>query len=222
MSLSRPQRLLFRTDLTALEDEAGGRILPRLRHLGAEIVASLPGLAPEAVDAQRGAGTFARSIATLRRLNDLGFGSGGPDRLALAWNPIGPELPPPRAQLEAELREGLARDHAVRFDALYALANVPIGRFREHLRRTGSLAACEALLRAHHAPSLLAHVMCRDTLTADCDGSLYDCEFNRAVGLRLRSERARVLADLRTRDWAATPVEWRRHCFACTAGAGSS
>jgi radical SAM/Cys-rich protein len=220
----RPQRLLFRTNLAALEGPAWDIFVPRLQRLRAEVIASLPGLSADVVDAQRGAGTFARAIPVLRRLNAAGFGTGAPGggRLAIAWNPAGPELPPPQAQVEAELRAGLARDHGVRFDALYALANVPLGRFRAQLAATGALAGYEALLRARHDPATLAAVMCRDTLTADADGALFDCEFNRAAGLALRSPEVRTLADLRTRDWPETPVAWGAHCFACTAGAGSS
>lgn len=219
----RPQRVLFRTNLTALEGPAGAALLPRLRRLGAEIVASLPGLCPAAVDGQRGAGTFARSIAMLRRLNEEGFGTGaGPGRLAIAWNPTTAALPPPQARLEAELRAALERDHGVRFDALYALANVPIGRFREHLAAAGGLAAYEALLRARHDPAALDRVMCRDTLTVDADGALYDCDFHRAERLPLRSRAVRTLADLRLREWQATPIAWAAHCHACTAGAGFS
>jgi len=66
--------------------------------------------------------------------------------------------------------------------------------------------------------------MCRHTLSVGWDGSLYDCDFNQMLDLPV------VLADGRrahVRDFdgpaiAARPIRTARHCFGCTAGAGSS
>ena len=64
-------------------------------------------------------------------------------------------------------------------------------------------------------------LMCRSTLSVAWDGSLYDCDFNQALGLPLRGPRDLFeLSDLR--ELSGSPIATAAHCFGCTAGAGSS
>jgi len=212
--------LLFRTNLTSLEG-APPRLLPLLRELGAEVIASLPGLSADEVDAQRGEGVFAGSLEQLRRLNEEGFGAGAATP-TLVYNPPADQLPPPQPALEARFREQLGRDHGLRFDRLHVMTNVPIGRLRDELRRAGRLDAYEARLRQLFNPRSLEQLECRETLAVSHDGTLHDCEFNRALGLPLAAGAPRTIHELRERGWPPTSIVLGEHCYACTARAGSS
>ncbi len=95
-----------------------------------EVIASLPCYLQENVDAQRGKGAFAASIAGLKMLNGLGYGA--PEsglELNLVFNPQGASLPPPQEKLEADYKRYLAEHYGIRFNNLFALANMPIQRF---------------------------------------------------------------------------------------------
>jgi hypothetical protein len=66
--------------------------------------------------------------------------------------------------------------------------------------------------------------MCRNTLSVSWDGRLFDCDFNQMLELDSRGLDG---STLRIEDLDPTNVEGReivigRHCFGCTAGAGSS
>lgn len=194
------------------------------------VVASLPCYTEENVDSQRGDGAFAGSIAGLRKLNEVGYGElqGGPDpddeglRLDLVYNPLGPSLPPPQAGLEADYRARLADDFGIRFDRLLTLANMPIHRFGEDLERRGLLGEYEQLLADSFNPAAVAHVMCRDLVSVDWDGTLSDCDFNQMLGMGLGAERT-SLFDLESLDELTdAPIATASHCLGCTAGQGSS
>jgi len=188
------------------------------------VIASLPCYQSANVDAQRGHGVFAASIAGLRRLNALGYGAPSGDlTLDLVYNPGGPELPPRQDQLEAVYRERLAADFGVRFNRLLTLANMPIARFRHALERDGRLADYQRLLVAHHRDENLATVMCRRLLSIDWRGYVYDCDFNQMLDLPLAARAARVhLSTLFDTALDGMPIAVGRHCYGCTAGQGSS
>jgi radical SAM/Cys-rich protein len=186
-----------------------------------EIVASLPFYAAERTDAQRGRGTFEASIRALRRLNALGYGAGDPRlRLDLVYNPVGCYLPANQADLERDFKQQLQERWGIRFDRLFALANLPIHRFLDYLRRTGNEERYRRRLEQAFNPLAADGVMCRDLISVGPDGTLYDCDFNQQVGLPLRGPRRHL------RDFAAElgqrEIATARHCFGCTAGAGSS
>ena len=192
------------------------------RH-GVEVIASLPHCRALNTDRQRGLGAFEESIEALCRLNAVGYGAGDRRRrLCLVTNPVGAFLPGSQASLEREWKEALAREHGVRFDALYTITNMPISRFLEFLAGTGNLERYMQRLLDAFNPAAAAGVMCRNTLSVGWDGTLYDCDFNQMLGLSVNHG---VPDDIH--DWDYTQLTGReivtgRHCFACTAGAGSS
>lgn len=186
-----------------------------------EIVASLPHWRRPATDAQRGDGTFERSIEALRRLNDAGYGQGDPlRRLTLMHNPAGAWLPASQAALEREWREGLRRVHGVSFDRLIALTNMPISRYLDWLDARGETAAYLDLLVRSFNPAALDGLMCRDTLSVSWDGRLFDCDFNQMLDLPLSPPDGHVGASRGA--LAGRAVRTGPHCYGCTAGAGSS
>ena len=220
----RGVEVIDRCNLTILSEPGQEDLAGFLADHGVTVVASLPCYAAGNVDRQRGAGVFARSIAALRQLNGLGYGQPGSGlQLHLVFNPQGPVLPPPQAQLEADYKRVLAADFGVVFNSLFALANMPIQRFASWLQAQGQLDAYQALLRAQHRPDNLDQVMCRSLISVNWQGWLFDCDFNQqlqrpaAVGTPRRH-----LRDLLERDPQGDPIAVADHCFGCTAGGGSS
>ena len=214
--------VIDRCNLTILSEPGQEDLADFLAAEGVTVVASLPCYSADNVDRQRGDGVFERSIAGLHQLNALGYGhSGSGLELHLAYNPQGPTLPPPQAELEAAYRRVLAADFGVVFNDLYALANLPIQRFAAVLRAQGQLQSYESLLRASHREANLTAVMCRQLISVDWQGQLFDCDFNQQLGLPLGGK-PRQLADLLDGDLAGEPIAVAGHCFGCTAGSGSS
>ncbi len=216
--------VLDRCNLTVLEEPGQEGTAEFLAAHGVEIYASLPCYLEENVDRQRGAGVFARSIRALRRLNALGYGTGGALRLNLVFNPQGPQLPPPQAELEADYRRVLGERHGVTFDRLVTIANMPIHRFGSTLISRGEFDRYLALLQAAHRPENLEAVMCRSLVSVDWQGRVYDCDFNQMLGLPLRvpgrgAVHVRELAQIRLEG---NPIVVAGHCYGCTAGQGSS
>ena len=156
-------------------------------------------------------------------LNALGYGSGDRERtLDLVFNPQGPSLPPPQALLEADYKRELG-SLGVRFDRLLTLANMPIQRFSRQLELQGRLTDYQRLLEEAHNPANLAAVMCRQLLSVDWQGHLYDCDFNQQLGLATQGH-VRHLSDLLDASIPieSDPIRTAQHCYGCTAGAGSS
>lgn len=218
-------RVIDRCNLTILEEPGFADLAEFLATEGVEVTASLPCYARENVDRQRGEGVFARSIAALRQLNALGYGRAGSGLvLNLVYNPQGPSLPPPQSALEADYKAHLAAEFGIVFDHLLAITNQPIARFGSTLLSRGQFAAYMQLLRDSYRPENLEAVMCRSLVSVDWQGYLYDCDFNQMLGLPLEligRERAH-LRDLLRVVLEGNPIVTRDHCFACTAGQGSS
>jgi radical SAM/Cys-rich protein len=217
------RRVIDRCNLTVLLEPGQEDLADFLAAHAIEVVASLPCYGAANVDRQRGIGVFEKSIAALRRLNALGYGVPGSElRLDLVYNPVGPFLPPPQAQLEADYRERLARDHGVVFHHLLTITNMPIRRFATDLERAGRSAEYMGLLVNHFNPATVEGLMCRDLLSVGYDGRLYDCDFNQMLDLPLGAG-ARTIWDVERLDTLeAEPIATGAHCFGCTAGAGSS
>lgn len=212
-----------RLNPTIMEEPGYEWVGPFLAEHAVEAVASLPCYSQANVDAQRGDGVFESSIRALRQLNGLGYGAEvGHLRLNLVYNPGGPFLPPPQDALEADYHRLLLDNFGIRFNRLYALANMPIQRFGSMLVSKGQFDAYMATLRNAHRDSNLDGVMCRSTISVGYDGEVYDCDFNQMLRLPLGGHGARThLRDLLVRP-APSRIGVAGHCFGCTAGQGSS
>jgi radical SAM/Cys-rich protein len=188
-----------------------------------EVIASLPCYLAENVDLQRGRGVFERSIEALQRLNALGYGGEGSSLvLNLVYNPVGPYLPPPQAELEADYRRELLARYGIRFNRLFTLTNMPISRFSHFLERLGKYDEYLELLVNAFNPATVAGLMCRDTVSVGWDGRLYDCDFNQMLELPMATPSRRHVRDLTLEELEGAPIAVGQHCFGCTAGAGSS
>jgi len=218
------RKVIDRCNLTVL-------LAPRYAHLPrflaehqVQVVASLPHYRADATDRQRGAGVFADSIEALRKLNAVGYGRAGTRlELVLVTNPVGAFLPgQSQAALEAEWKRELARLHGIEFSSLYTITNMPIARYLDWLERSGNLASYLQKLVDAFNPAAAAGVMCRTMLSVGWDGKLYDCDFNQMLGLETGFGAPRHLADFDPARLDSRRIVTARHCFGCTAGAGSS
>jgi radical SAM/Cys-rich protein len=212
---------MVRTNLTILLEDGYQELPQFFRRHGVELVASLPCYTEENVDGQRGEGVFADSIEVIRRLNAVGYGVEPGLTLNLVYNPGGPMLPPAQAGLEEDYRRELRDRFEIEFAHLHTITNIPIGRFKGDLRKQHQLDAYMDLLRQNFNPGTVERLMCRHQISVAWDGALYDCDFNLALRLSagLRSANIR---DADVQELTGRRIVTGDHCYACTAGAGSS
>jgi len=220
---SRDRHVIDRCNLTILLAPGFTHLPEFLAEHQVEVVASLPCYMEENCDRQRGDGVFRQSIEALQRLNELGYGQ--PDQpltLSLVYNPVGPSLPPDQPKLEAAYREQLKSRFGIEFNRLYTITNMPISRFLDDLLQAGHYEAyLEKLIEAFN-PHAVGDVMCRTTLSVDWQGNLYDCDFNQMLELPVSSGVPRHIRDFELAALKDRPIKTGRHCYGCTAGAGSS
>jgi len=218
-------RVMDRCNLTIFEVEGQEDLPEFLAAEQVEIVASMPCYLEDNVDRQRGKGVFDASIRGLQRLNALGYGRDGSGlTLNLVYNPQGPSLPPPQAALEADYKRVLGENYGVTFNKLYTLANMPIQRFGSTLISKGEFDNYLGLLQHAHLDANLEGVMCRNLISVDWRGFVYDCDFNQMLDLPLTygaSDHVHLF-DLLNAPLESNPIRVAGHCFGCTAGQGSS
>jgi len=216
--------LMDRCNPTIIEEPGYDWVAPFLAEQQVEVVASLPCYTSDNVDQQRGKGVFDASIAALQKLNDLGYGQ--PDStltLNLVYNPVNPVLPPPQAALKADYRKFLQDQFGIVFNDLFTIANMPIKRYGSMLLSKGEFGPYMDLLKHAHRDENTRSVMCRNLISVDYQGYVYDCDFNQMLGLDLGAASGRVhLRDLLDQDLEDRPIHVADHCFGCTAGQGSS
>ncbi len=189
-----------------------------------EIIASLPYYQEFFTDRQRGAGVFEKSIAALKLLNKEGYGKDGSGLiLNLVYNPAGAFLPASQASLEADFKRELLTRYGIVFNRLYALTNMPVNRFRAQLERSGIYGDYMLKLKSAFNPVAALNMMCRSQMSVDCDGKIYDCDFNQMLGLQSAiPEGAVTVFNFDCHEFLKRRIVFGAHCFGCTAGAGSS
>jgi radical SAM/Cys-rich protein len=215
------RRVIDRCNLTVLFEPGQHDTAEFLGEQGVEIIASLPCYSAENVERQRGRGVFDGSIRALRELNALGYGRGRL-RLDLVYNPVGPALPPRQQELQRKYETELQELFGISFDGLITITNMPIKRFAHDLLRAGRDAEYMSLLVNHFNPANLDGLMCRELVSIDHAGRLYDRDFNQALSLALPGP---VQTIFELDDFSALVgrrIASGSHCFGCTAGAGSS
>lgn len=218
------RHVMDRCNLTVIF-EPGKDYLPQFfqRH-AVELVCSLPCYSEENVDRQRGKGTFDLSIRALRILNELGYGRDEDLVLNLVYNPVGPHLPPLQQQLEEDYKRILDEQFGIIFNQLYCLANMPITRYETHLRLRGEYDSYMELLESSFNRATVERVMCRNLISVGWQGSIYDCDFNQMLDLPIRDAAGKALeiSSLEVEDLLSRAITVGNHCYACTAGSGSS
>ena len=187
------------------------------------ITASLPCYEKDNVEKQRGYGVFDKSINAIKILNNLGYGRNDNElQLNLVYNPINPILPGPQESLESDYKRILFSKYKITFNRLFTITNMPINRYAEYLNRKGELEKYFNLLIDNFNQSNLVNLMCKNTISVDWQGQIYDCDFNQQIKLK-SGEGPKNLFELL--DYSS-PFDYNiavnKHCFACTAGTGSS
>ncbi len=217
--------VIDRCNLTILEEFGYEGVAHFLAKNRVEVVASLPCYLEDNVDKQRGRGTFAASIKGLQRLNALGYGKVTTGLvLNLVYNPQGSVLPPPQAALEVDYKKYLMDSFGIEFNQLFTLTNMPIKRFGSMLISKGAFDEYIQLLKNAYRQENLESLMCRNQLSVDWQGFVYDCDFNQMLDLPLqRTGKSRWhLSELTATMLENEPIVVKGHCYGCTAGQGSS
>ncbi len=214
--------VIVRTNLTIMLRE-GYRDLPTFcREHRVHLIASLPCYLEENVDRQRGKHVYADSVEVLRELNAVGYGGDPTLPLDLVYNPLGPSLPPEQSQLEADYRRELRQRFGIVFRRLLTITNMPIGRFLHDLRRDGREDAYWRRLEAAYNRQTLERLMCRAQVHVSWDGTLHDCDFNYALGMKTSDLAPQHIRDFDVEQLRRRPIRTSRHCLGCSAGSGSS
>lgn len=231
--------VMDRCNLTILQEPGYEDLAEFLSRHEVEIVASLPCYTQDNVDKQRGKGVFDGSMLALQKLNQLGYGKGHENRkLSLVYNPVGPFLPPPQAQLKADYKRELAEHFDIHFDDLFTITNMPISRFGSVLVSKGEFENYMTLLKTAYSAENLKSVMCRSILSVDWEGYVYDCDFNQMLNIPMvlngaqtkpkqviasdATPKGRHLSEILSADLVGAKIAVADHCYGCTAGQGSS
>ncbi len=215
---------MCRTNLCILTQPGFERFPQLYADVDAQLFASLPFYSARNVDKIRGDGTFEASLEGLRMLNAVGYGdhdgAGDTHSITLVFNPSSATFPPPQAAIENEYRTKLTGAHGVHFSNLVAITNNPCGRFAEALNRKDNLGKYMVRLHGAFNPATTEGMMCRSQISVDWQGKVYDCDFNQALGLEI--EGGATIFDFAREKQPVRSIVFDNHCYACTAGAGSS
>ena len=191
------KRLIVRSNLLVMLEPEYRHFMEFFADKKVEIVGSLPDYNAERTDRQRGVGTFEAVIKAIKELNQKFFGvTESGLALHLVHNPAGAYLPGPQHALETEYRRVLRDVHGLQFNTLFCLVNSPIGRYHDYLKRSGNLSDYMRTLRCAFNPQML------------------DLTVNSGAPIHIKAFDFDRLAE--------REIVVRSHCFACTAGEGSS
>lgn len=216
-------RVMVRHNLTVVFEPGQDDLPEFFREREVEVISSLPYFLEQQTDAQRGHGVFEKSVEALRRLNETGYGIDGSNLiLNLVYNPVGAYLPPPQAAIEADFKREMMARYRISFNRLYTITNMPIKRFLDYLRRSGNEERYVRKLIEAFNPQAVPGLMCRNLVSVDWLGQLYDCDFNQMIELGVDPELPQAIGDFDPAKFALRRIQTASHCFGCTAGAGSS
>ncbi|MGL5806573.1 MAG: arsenosugar biosynthesis radical SAM (seleno)protein ArsS [Xenococcaceae cyanobacterium] len=195
------------------------------------VVASLPCYLETNVDKQRGAGVYNNSIEAIKKLNQFGYGKDSNLILDLVYNPTLPKngnfsLTPDQEKLEKDYKTYLKEHFDIKFNHLFTITNLPIGRTKEYLKRHQLNESYLRFLEDNFNTLTLPHLMCRNELSIDYLGNVYDCDFNQMENVPATTSNGEILTvakllELESLD-VIEEVKTANYCYGCTAGSGSS
>ncbi len=223
--------VMVRSNLTIFFEPGFADLPDYLAENQVHMVASLPCYQAENVDKMRGKGVFEESIRALQWLNLLGYGQDPHLKLDLVYNPQIPTTPnfrltPNQNDLERSYKEHLQTQFSIQFNRLFTITNLPIGRTKFLLEHRQLDQGYVQFLADHFNPKTLEGLMCRNELSVDYQGFIYDCDFNQMENLPAKLANGEPLTvarllELGTLDVLAA-VQTANYCYGCTAGSGSS
>ena len=213
--------VIDRCNLTILEEKGMSNMVDFLAEQEVEIVASLPCYKDTNVDAQRGKGVFTKSIKALQHLNKKGYGLNKKLMLNLVYNPQGATLPPKQSELELEYKSYLLENYNISFNNLFTITNMPINRFGSTLVSKKIFHKYMDLLKSTFSQIAKENVMCRNLLSIDYNGYVYDCDFNQMLSIDISNKKTHI-TDIKKDELVNKIIATGDHCYGCTAGSGSS
>jgi radical SAM/Cys-rich protein len=216
------KQIIVRSNLTILDTRKFEDLPQFMADRGVEITCSLPFYSKRRTDAQRGEGTYDKSMKVLKILNEIGYGKDENLQLNLVYNPVGAFLPPDQESLKEQYKERLWNDHGIVFNDLYTITNLPISRYLNFLVMSDNLEEYMEKLITAFNPGAAQGVMCRNTISIGWDGSLYDCDFNQMLQLKTNHGAPDHIKQWNLEKLNSREIIVNQHCFGCTAGAGSS
>ncbi|MCC5634481.1 arsenosugar biosynthesis radical SAM protein ArsS [Nostoc sp. CHAB 5844] len=225
------KQVIVRSNLTIYFEEGFDDLPEYFAQHQVRIVASLPCYLADNVDKMRGAGVFDNSIKALQWLNKVGYGQEPNLILDLVYNPQLPTgekfaLSPDQNNLEKDYKKFLKDSFDIQFNNLFTITNLPVGRTKMYLERRKLYIPYLQFLESHFNVSTIEHLMCRNELSIDYLGNVYDCDFNQMMNLPAKNANGENLT--LTQLLAAgnldliSEVQTAAYCYGCTAGSGSS
>jgi radical SAM/Cys-rich protein len=215
--------IMVRHNLTVMFEKGEEGLPEFFAENAVEVVSSLPYFMQQQTDAQRGEGVFDKSVEALKKLNAVGYGIAGSGLiLNLVYNPVGAFLPPEQGAIEADFKRELKTRYDIDFNNLYTITNMPVARFLDWLRRSRNEKTYMQKLVNAFNPATVEGLMCRNTLSVDWRGNLYDCDFNQMLEIPVSPKAGQTIFDFSPEKLFDREIMTNAHCFGCTAGAGSS
>ncbi|MBH8571493.1 arsenosugar biosynthesis radical SAM protein ArsS [Nostocaceae cyanobacterium CENA369] len=225
------KQVIVRSNLTIYFENGFGDLPEYFAQNHVRVVASLPCYLADNVDRMRGNGVFDSSIKALQWLNQLGYGKERNLILDLVYNPQLPtsekfSLAPEQTNLQQDYKMFLQEHFDIVFNNLFTITNVPVGRTKMYLERKKLYAGYLQFLESHFNHNTVEHLMCRDELSIDYLGNIYDCDFNQMMNLPAKAHNGETLTVAKLLEAGSldliNEVQTAAYCYGCTAGSGSS
>ncbi|MEH2074688.1 MAG: arsenosugar biosynthesis radical SAM (seleno)protein ArsS [Nostoc sp.] len=225
------KQIIVRSNLTIYFEDGFSDLPEYFAEHQIRVVASLPCYLADNVDKMRGSGVFDSSVKALQWLNKLGYGKEQNLILDLVFNPQLPtsekfSLAPEQTNLERDYKMFLQEHFNIVFNNLFTITNLPVGRTKMHLERRKLYTSYLQFLESHFNPGTVEHLMCRDELSIDYLGNVYDCDFNQMMNLPAKTRNGETLTVSKLLEAGSldliSEIQTAAYCYGCTAGCGSS
>ncbi|MDJ0732006.1 MAG: arsenosugar biosynthesis radical SAM protein ArsS [Crocosphaera sp.] len=225
------KEVIVRSNLTIFFEDGFEELPEYFARNKLRVIASLPCYLEDNVDKQRGKGVYNASIRAIQKLNRLSYAFDANLVLDLVYNPPIPSndnfsLTPNQINLEKDYKIFLEDHFDIRFNQLFTITNLPIGRIKTYLQNKKLYASYVQFLESHYNPETLDYVMCRNQLSIDYLGNIYDCDFNQMENIPATLPNGETLTvetllKMGNLD-VITDIKTANYCYGCTAGSGSS
>lgn len=97
-------------------------------------------------------------------------------------------LTPEHIKLERDYKMFLQKHFDIVFNNLFTITNLPVGRTKLHLERQKMYTPYLQFLESHFNAGTVEQLMCRDELSIDYLGHVYDCDFNQMMNLHSKTD----------------------------------
>ncbi|AFZ56116.1 arsenosugar biosynthesis radical SAM protein ArsS [Anabaena cylindrica FACHB-243] len=225
------KKVIVRSNLTIYFVDGFGYLPEFFAKHQVRIVASLPCYLADNVDKMRGNGVFNDSIRALQWLNQLGYAKNPNLILDLVYNPPLPtsekfSVTPEQTNLEIAYKMFLQENFGIVFNNLFTITNLPVGRTKLYLEGKQLYSGYLQFLESNFNPDTVENLMCRDQISVDYLGNVYDCDFNQMMNLPAKTFNGKTLTIRKLLESGSLDmireVQTADYCYGCTAGCGSS